>query len=52
VMSIIDYQEHHWIVKRFDVGDVDDELSKASIYCQKIQKAGVNELKGGGMLGV
>jgi hypothetical protein len=40
VMSVVDYQEHRWTVKRSDVGDIDDKLSKASIYCQEIPKAG------------
>jgi hypothetical protein len=31
VKLVMDYQEHHQIVKRFDIGDVDDKLSKASM---------------------
>jgi hypothetical protein len=40
MMSVVDYQEHRWTVKRFDVGDIDDKLSKTSLYCQEIPKAG------------
>ncbi len=53
MILVVDYQEHRWTIKRFNVGDVDNELSKASITCQEIPKVGFGELKErGGALGV
>jgi len=35
----MDYQEHYRIVKRFDIGDIGDGLSKVLMDYQKIPKA-------------
>jgi len=35
----MDYQEHYWIVKRFDIGDISDGLSKVLMDYQEIPKA-------------